>query len=234
MARKLDYVLRLLLCVSLVFPCAAMASGARVDWKDLLSLKQVELEATLLAKRRFLWALDDATAERYYDVAHEMSVRASLKDGSLKLTDLRDDDRTIMSAKPIEKFPEAIPYWKDIEVLRKQLEAAEKEVFSNMVGSLIRIPGYVLPLEFDGSLVTEFLLVPYVGACIHSPAPPPNQIVHVTAHAPFANEGMFAPVWVDGVLATHTSKHDLSLVDGVAPVDVGYKIERASVEKYTK
>ena len=48
-------------------------------------------------------------------------------------------------------------------------------------GKTIRIPGYVLPLEFSGSKVTEFLLVPWVGACIHTPPPEPNQIVYVKA-----------------------------------------------------
>ena len=43
----------------------------------------------------------------------------------------------------------------------------------------IRMPGYLLPLEFENRKVTEFLLVPWVGACIHTPPPPPNQIVHV-------------------------------------------------------
>ena len=46
-------------------------------------------------------------------------------------------------------------------------------------GKSIRIPGYLLPLEFKDKGVTEFLLVPWVGACIHTPPPPPNQIVHV-------------------------------------------------------
>ena len=42
-------------------------------------------------------------------------------------------------------------------------------------GANIRMPGYVLPLEFDGHKVTEFFLVPYVGACMHAPVPPPKQ-----------------------------------------------------------
>ncbi|MGI9511397.1 MAG: DUF3299 domain-containing protein [Anderseniella sp.] len=45
----------------------------------------------------------------------------------------------------------------------------------------VRIPGYLVPLEFDGETITEFLLVPYAGACVHTPPPPANQIIHVTA-----------------------------------------------------
>ena len=46
-------------------------------------------------------------------------------------------------------------------------------------GKLVKIPGYMVPLEDDSEVVSEFLLVPYVGACIHTPPPPPNQIVQV-------------------------------------------------------
>ena len=46
-------------------------------------------------------------------------------------------------------------------------------------GAHVRIPGYLLPLELENDEATEFLLVPYQGACIHTPPPPPNQIVHV-------------------------------------------------------
>ena len=46
-------------------------------------------------------------------------------------------------------------------------------------GSTVKIPGFVIPLEGDENTVTEFLLVPYFGACIHVPPPPPNQIIYV-------------------------------------------------------
>ena len=45
----------------------------------------------------------------------------------------------------------------------------------------VKIAGYVLPLDFEDTTVKEFLLVPYIGACIHVPPPPPNQIIYVTS-----------------------------------------------------
>ena len=89
-----------------------------------------------------------------------------------------------------------------------------------------------MPLEFEGTWVKEFLLVPYVGACIHVPPPPPNQMVFVTARASFETEGLFAPVWVEGTLSTRGGAYDLTLVDGSAMVDAGYAIEAAEVEPY--
>jgi len=66
---------------------------------------------------------------------------------------------------------------------------------------LLMIPGFIVPLEDWASDVSEFLLVPYVGACVHTPAPPPNQLVHVRmrenrrVRAPGWN-----PVWIHGEL----------------------------------
>lgn len=66
----------------------------------------------------------------------------------------------------------------------------------------IRIPGFVVPLEGDQDMVTEFLLVPYFGACIHYPPPPPNQIVYVTTEKGFRLEDWWEPVWVEGTIRT--------------------------------
>ena len=52
----------------------------------------------------------------------------------------------------------------------------------------IKMPGFIVPLEMGSSGVTEFILVPYVGACIHTPPPPPNQLVFVTAKEPWPND----------------------------------------------
>ena len=63
--------------------------------------------------------------------------------------------------------------------IMEKREAAASAVNEALIGSSIRMPGYVLPLEFKDRKVVEFLLVPTVGACIHTPPPPANQIVHV-------------------------------------------------------
>jgi hypothetical protein len=99
-------------------------------------------------------------------------------------------------------------------------------------GQNVRLPGYLLPLEFSGKQVSEFLLVPWVGACIHTPPPPPNQIVHVKPEKPVEMNGMFAPVWVTGQMTTGAIKKILSLVDGSADIDVGYSLRASVVEPY--
>ncbi|MGD9803163.1 MAG: DUF3299 domain-containing protein [Hyphomicrobiaceae bacterium] len=89
-------------------------------------------------------------------------------------------------------------------------------------GQRIKIGGYVVPLDFDATKVKEFLLVPFVGACIHVPPPPANQIVYVKSESGFDVKGSFDPVWVTGKLkATQT-------FTGLA--ETGYSLEAEKVE----
>jgi hypothetical protein len=75
---------------------------------------------------------------------------------------------------------------------------------------LIRIPGYVVPLTLDGQGVTEGLLVPYVGACIHVPPPPANQIVFIQFNEPTPQDGLWDPVWATGRFKTAAVSTDLA------------------------
>ncbi|MCC5795234.1 MAG: DUF3299 domain-containing protein [Chromatiales bacterium] len=70
-------------------------------------------------------------------------------------------------------------------------------------GAFVRIPGFIVPLESDeGGWLDEFLLVPYYGACIHVPPPPPNQLVWVKLDEPFYLRSMWDPFWVTGKMTT--------------------------------
>jgi hypothetical protein len=94
-----------------------------------------------------------------------------------------------------------------------------------LLGHQVRLPGYVVPLEDLPEGMKEFLLVPYFGACIHSPPPPANQIVHVVLDKPAKRLRMMDMVWVTGPMsATKTDSHM-----GVA----GYRIEARQVAPYT-
>ena len=71
-----------------------------------------------------------------------------------------------------------------------------------MAGAKVRLPGFAIPLENKGGKVSEFILVPYFGACIHSPPPPANQIVQVLPHSPVKGLRSMDAVWITGVLST--------------------------------
>lgn len=91
-------------------------------------------------------------------------------------------------------------------------------------GKRVRIPGYVVPLEYLSTGVTTFLLVPYVGACIHVPPPPANQLILVSSDTPQSFNGLFEPVFVTGVLNATPAATDLA--------DVGYALSAEIVEPY--
>ncbi len=69
-------------------------------------------------------------------------------------------------------------------------------------GSNVKLPGFIVPLEVSKEgKVTEFFLVPYVGACIHVPPPPPNQIIYVRDEKGLALESIWEAYWVTGKLS---------------------------------
>ena len=116
--------------------------------------------------------------------------------------------------------------------MRKEIAERGRAVNSEIDGKLVRMPGYLLPLDFSGKQVSEFLLVPWVGACIHTPPPPPNQIVHVKPEKPVEMFGVYAPVWVTGKMSTGALTKTLSLIDGASDINVGYSLKASTVEPY--
>ncbi len=99
-------------------------------------------------------------------------------------------------------------------------------VVTALNGKRVRIGGYVVPLDFESTTVKEFLLVPFVGACIHVPPPPANQIVYVKAEKGFEIGNAFDPVTVTGTIKTEPAFTGLA--------DAGYSIDAESVERRTE
>jgi hypothetical protein len=108
----------------------------------------------------------------------------------------------------------------------KQLREAWDNAPTNpaLEGQGVRIPGFVVPLEEGKDGLKEFLLVPYFGACIHSPPPPANQIIHVLPKTPVPGVRSMDAVWVSGPLVA--ARTDTYMGAG------GYRIEALKVEPY--
>jgi len=101
-----------------------------------------------------------------------------------------------------------------IEKRREQATATNDAI----LGQTVRLPGYLLPLEINAQKAMEFLLVPTLGACIHTPPPPPNQLVHVRYPDGVAVKGLYTPIWVSGPLLSEyivSGRCLLELDDGV-------------------
>ena len=89
------------------------------------------------------------------------------------------------------------------EMLKKMREAWDNAPTNPaVVGQVVRLPGFVVPLEDSKDGLKEFLLVPYFGACVHSPPPPANQIVHVLPLSPAKGFRSMDTVWITGTLST--------------------------------
>lgn len=80
-----------------------------------------------------------------------------------------------------------------------------------MNGKEVRLGGYPVPLETDAKgHSTLFFLVPYPGACIHVPPPPPNQLVLVRYPKGLKIEDIYTPLWVIGKLKVEKVSNDLA------------------------
>ena len=108
-------------------------------------------------------------------------------------------------------------------------ETASQDLSGSLVtdfnGKTVRLPGFLVPVESDEvGLLSEFFLVPYFGACIHVPPPPPNQIVYVKLDKAFDLKNLWTPFWVQGEMSTQS----YTSVMGTA----GYTITADLIEEY--
>jgi len=210
----------LLLLGALLMPAAQAQTPRQLMWDDLVpkaagaedpfaKLTREQLtDLALVASVRDRKARGETVSPA--DTADEQTLSRKLKQGGVNVDDLLARRKEIAA----------------------QRQRASGGVNQTLNGKVVRIPGYLLPLEYSGKLVSEFLLVPWVGACIHTPPPPPNQIVHVRPEKPFETNGMFAAVWVTGTLATTSTKKSLFMLDGSSDIDVGYSLRASLVEPY--
>lgn len=103
----------------------------------------------------------------------------------------------------------------------------------DILGATIRLPGYVVPLAFNDQAVTEFLFVPVAGACVHTPTPAPNQIVHVKYPQGIAFSSIFDAFWIEGELTAEDTKSDVLFYDGAATgVQASYALNATDVRTF--
>ncbi|MDP5253054.1 MULTISPECIES: DUF3299 domain-containing protein [unclassified Vibrio] len=114
------------------------------------------------------------------------------------------------------------------EIINHDGEAPAQLLFGgvrdDLNNKLITIPGFVIPLEGDNEKITEFLLVPFFGACIHVPPPPPNQIIYVKFEHGAPIQQLWDVVNVTGVMKTQTTQSELA--------QTGYLLEGVSVAPF--
>lgn len=145
-----------------------------------------------------LIAWDDLIPEAELEVLKKVSVLLSNPHLSMDMdVDLR---REILIAQSQLEDPDVQGVMNSINV---------RDEFNN---KSVRIPGFVVPVETnDDNAITEFFLVPYFGACIHVPPPPPNQIIFVRYNKGVHVEQISTPYEIRGTLFTETIENDTAI-----------------------
>ena len=96
------------------------------------------------------------------------------------------------------------------EMATSAMQPKSSGVRTDWNGQIVRIPGFIVPIEYSGSGVSAFILVPFVGACIHVPPPPANQLVFVTTPEPYESSGLYEAVNVTGMFGTASMSTQLA------------------------
>ena len=130
-------------------------------------------------------------------------------------------------------IPPGVPYSEIIgegeidelnDVWRPIFDENATKLNTSLNGSYIKIAGFIIPIDMASDGIKSFVLVPYFGACIHTPPPPPNQLVFVTTEIPWHSENLWDAVWVTGVMKGQLQATDIA--------DTGYSLSADSVSVY--
>lgn len=218
MARVLAFAAVLIVAITSI---AQAETPREITWDDLIPPSEtienpfLDMDMQLREDLGFIARTREDLRMEFISKDGEEYAEALAVEASLKIQGI-DVDGLIQKANAIEEA----------------YKAQESMLNAALDGKRIRMPGYALPLEYREDGITEFLLVPYVGACIHSPAPPLNQTVFVTLNQTYKMQSLFAPVWVTGRISAKQDAKELSFVDGAAAIQTGYTIEGVQIEPY--
>lgn len=110
---------------------------------------------------------------------------------------------------------------------RYQQALSSAQIVAEFNNKKVKIPAFIVPLEYDDEQrVTEFFLVPYFGACIHVPPPPPNQIIYAAYDQGMTLEALYDAFWISGTLQTTLTENDTATS--------AYSIAIDAIEAYTE
>ncbi|WP_232622784.1 DUF3299 domain-containing protein [Pseudorhodobacter sp. MZDSW-24AT] len=93
-------------------------------------------------------------------------------------------------------------------------------------GTDVTIAGFMIPLDLLAGGVTDFVLVPFVGACIHVPPPPPNQLIFVTAQRPWPRSNLWEALLVTGRLRANLHTTQIA--------QTGYELDAVQIEPFVR
>lgn len=162
------------------------------------------------------WAADNSSKKA---VATKPATATTIR--TLTWDDLLPDAER--NAPPTNRSPVSIKMFGDVDEMAME-QYGSTAVNPKFSGQQVRIPGFLVPLDMMGNKIRSFFLVPYYGACIHVPPPPPNQMVYVELATPISSSTMYEAQWITGTLTTQRKSNRLA--------SASYTIKATSVQAY--
>ena len=144
------------------------------------------------------------TSVDWTDLIPEMDLIA-LKNPPEALMNIEDGSEEDVIGGKLNNTPDSDVYGDSSDLADSAFQRAlvSTNTVSEMQGKHIKLPGFIVPLDFDDNqTITEFFLVPYFGACLHLPPPPPNQIIYVSHPDGIQVDALYDPFWLYGTLDT--------------------------------
>jgi len=174
----------------------------------------------------------DLTNEQLYNLSVYGRIEQMKEWYPTEITEEMLEESEKAKAKLIEEEIDIDYMFEQREIIIEKRRKAALVTNDLLADKKIRMAGYMLALEFDNGLVTEFLLVPTIGACSHKPVPASNQIIFVKADTAITAGSPFMPVNVTGTLRITPQMKDLYLVDGQKEIQMSYTLEDTEVQPF--
>ena len=174
-----------------------------IEWTDLLP--DADLEA-IENPPEYLADIEDGSEDDQLD--SQLRAQSTSDNSATENTDTTTSER-------------------DLAEDRYQQALASTNIRPEFNGRNIRIPGFIVPLEFDDhQTITTFFFVPFFGACIHMPPPPPNQIIYAEYEPGIRLDALYDPFWISGTVFTALVENDMATA--------AYSMSVTSIEPYTE
>ncbi|EOT1824018.1 DUF3299 domain-containing protein [Vibrio vulnificus] len=194
-----------------------------LSWQSLITPKQSEkLENPFekMSSQQLDWMRDYARSVKRAAITTDSAEKANLET-------VIDDSKQRLAAENLdaEKLLAARN-----NILQQQLENLSTPN-PLVVAKEWRVAGFMAPIEFDEDFkVTRFFMVPYAGACIHTPPPPPNQIIVVELNKGVELKALDQGFWVEGKIESDLITDTASYYDGQSEVNAIYKMKADKFE----
>ena len=212
-----------LLTFVLVFPVQAIETTRTIEWNNLVP-RMAPLNNPFT----------DLTMDQRTDFEVLVGIRDMKRRGFVSEVNETLEDETEIRQRLTRQGLSVDDYIVEYSRLEQEIIKRNKMTNAELDGQVVRIPGYALPLEHKDTGVKELLLVPYIGACIHVPPPPANQIIYVTLKHGYMSTNLYEPVWITGRMKIKATNQSLTYVDGTTGIDTGYTLKGSKVEPYEK